>query len=238
MPAWFGSMGPLGWPLALCSVLALALVLERLGVFLRLVPLSQKKLLRTVAACQACYAENSAEKNVRNTANIIQDSPCSKRSSTLAGWRYGVALLQQHRQLMAEQREEVLTCWLQEERGRLIKNLRILQMIGMLAPMLGLLGTVLGMVTMFAGIAEQNTAVTPAVLADGLWQALYTTVWGMLIAIPALAAGQGFSLWAERYLERVQVLLNRCQLALSGLAIELPGKTTAEFDPGLNWSGA
>ena len=237
MPIWFISMGPLGWPLALCSVLALAFVLERLSVFLRLLPLRQKKLLRTVAACQACHAEDSAEK-VCAVEAVAQCPPRASHTSTLSGWRYGVALLQQHRTLTAVQREEVLSCWLQEERGRLLKNLRILQMIGMLAPMLGLLGTVLGMVTMFAGIAEQNTAVTPAVLADGLWQALYTTVWGMLIAIPALAAGQGFSLWAERYLERVQVLLNRCQLALSGLAIELPADTAAKFDAGLNWSGA
>ena len=227
MPAWFISMGPLGWPLAFCSIIALALVLERLTVFLRLTPLSQKNLLNSVAACQGCEPENCARDR------------CAKQ---LAGWRYGVALLHQHRTLVAEQREEVLACWLQEERGRLLKHLRILQLIGILAPMLGLLGTVLGMVTMFASIAEQQTAVTPAILADGLWQALYTTVWGMLIAIPALAAGQGFSFWAERYLERVQALLNRCQLALNGLGLELldtadqPSNSTASA--AMQWSGA
>ncbi len=41
------------------------------------------------------------------------------------------------------------------------------------------------------------------------------------IAIPALAAGQGFSFWAERYLERVQMLLNRCHLAFNGLDLGL-----------------
>lgn len=201
MPAWFVSMGPLGWPLALCSLLALALVLERLSVFLQLQPISEKTLHRSAAVCAGCTA-----------------SVCNKRPS---GWRYGLALLERHRALPAEQREEVLGCWLQEERCRLNRHLRILQMIGVLAPMLGLLGTVLGMVTMFAGIADQNGPVTPALLADGLWQALYTTVWGMAIAIPALAAGQGFSFWAERYLERVQMLLNRCHLAFNGLDLSL-----------------
>jgi biopolymer transport protein ExbB len=85
----------------------------------------------------------------------------------------------------------------------------------------------LGMLEMFSTIAGQNTPVTPALLADGLWQALYTTVWGLLIAIPALAAGQGFALWAERYLEGVQALLNRCQLALDGLELELQGDQRA-----------
>ena len=42
-----------------------------------------------------------------------------------------------------------------------------------------------------------------------------------------LAAGQGFALWAERYLEGVQALLNRCQLALDGLELELTGSPLA-----------
>lgn len=201
MPAWFVSMGPLGWPLALCSLLAVALFLERLAVFLQLQPISEKTLLSSAQACLEC-----TQKACRTTPR---------------GWRYGLALLERHSSLAAEQREEVLGCWLQEERCRLNRHLRILQMVGVLAPMLGLLGTVLGMVTMFAGIADQNGPVTPALLADGLWQALYTTVWGMTIAIPALAAGQGFSFWAERYLERVQMLLNRCNLAFNGLDLSL-----------------
>ena len=213
MPAWFVSMGPLGWPLALCSLLALALLLERLSVFLQLQPISEKTLHSSAAACKDCSVQS-----------------CRKRPS---GWRYGLALLERHGNLPAEQREEVLGCWLQEERCRLNRHLRVLQMVGVLAPMLGLLGTVLGMVTMFAGIAEQNGPVTPALLADGLWQALYTTVWGMMIAIPALAAGQGFSFWAERYLERVQMLLNRCHLAFNGLDLNLVD--VAHSKPAMQW---
>ena len=213
MPVWFVSMGPLSWPLALCSVLALALLLERLSVFLLLQPISEKTLNRSAAACQDCSVQS-----------------CRKRPS---GWRYGLALLERHGSLPAEQREEVLGCWLQEERSRLNRHLRVLQMVGVLAPMLGLLGTVLGMVAMFAGIAEQNGPVTPALLADGLWQALYTTVWGMLIAIPALDAGQGFSFCAERYLERVQMLLNRCPLAFNGLDLNLAD--AGQNNPAAQW---
>ena len=77
----------------------------------------------------------------------------------------------------------MLGCWLLEERQRLCRYLRLLQLIGVLAPMLGLLGTVLGMVAMFADIAAVDQPVTPALLADGLWQALYTTIWGLFIAI-------------------------------------------------------
>lgn len=203
MSQWWGAMGPLGWPLALCSMLALALILERLSIFLRLQPPSQAAARAAVSACRTCEREH-----------------CLGRTH---GWRFGLALLLKHSALPAMQREELLGCWLLEERQRLNRQLRLLQLIGVLAPMLGLLGTVLGMLEMFAGIAGQNSPVTPALLADGLWQALYTTVWGLLIAIPALAAGQGFALWAERYLEGVQGLLNRCQLALGGLELDLSG---------------
>ncbi len=201
MQPWWLAMGPLAWPLALCSLLALALILQRFWLFIGLQPISQAAVRAAVSACRTCEREH-----------------CKGR---VQGWRRGLALLLKHSALPAAQREEVLGCWLLEERQRLNRQLRLLQLIGVLAPMLGLLGTVMGMLQMFAGIAGQNSPVTPALLADGLWQALYTTVWGLLIAIPALAAGQGFALWAERYLERVQALLNRCQLALEGLELEL-----------------
>ncbi|MDO9624461.1 MAG: MotA/TolQ/ExbB proton channel family protein [Pseudomonas sp.] len=207
MPVWWSSMGALGWPLALCSLLALALVFERLSVFLRLQPLSAAAGKAALGACRTCEREHC--------------------QGAQRGWRFGLALLLKHSGMPASQREEVLGCWLLEERRRLNRQLRLLQLIGVLAPMLGLLGTVLGMLEMFANIAGLDRPVTPALLADGLWQALYTTVWGLLIAIPALAAGQGFALWAEHYLESVQALLNRCHLALDGLELDLPGNTGA-----------
>ncbi|PAU63736.1 hypothetical protein BZL41_11665 [Pseudomonas sp. PIC25] len=209
MTAWLALMGPLGWPLALCSLLGLALILERLAVFLRLQPIGTAAARAAVGACRTCDREHC------QTAG--------------GGWRYGLALLLRHSGLPAGQREEVLGCWLLEERRRLNRQLRLLQLIGVLAPMLGLLGTVLGMLGMFENIAGQDRPVTPALLADGLWQALYTTVWGLLIAIPALAAGQGFALWAERYLEGVQALLNRCHLALDGLELDLPGSAQPQW---------
>ncbi|WP_296222245.1 MotA/TolQ/ExbB proton channel family protein [Pseudomonas sp. UBA2684] len=200
-------MGPLGWPLALCSLLALALILERFGLFLRLQPMGAAAAKAALGACRTCERDH-----------------CQGASR---GWRFGLALLLRHSGLPASQREELLGCWLLEERRRLNRQLRLLQLLGVLAPMLGLLGTVLGMLEMFANIAGQDRPVTPALLADGLWQALYTTVWGLCIAIPALAAGQGFALWAERYLEGVQALLNRCHLAIDGLELELPNSPGA-----------
>lgn len=67
-------------------------------------------------------------------------------------------------------------------------HLRGLEMAANIAPLLGLLGTVIGMVKAFSGIGEFGTRVDPAVLAGGIWEALLTTVVGLIVAIPALAA--------------------------------------------------
>ena len=64
------------------------------------------------------------------------------------------------------------------------KNLRILELIYHLAPVLGLLGTVLGMIDAFRGLAvSAGTATESTALAGGIWEALLTTAMGLSIAI-------------------------------------------------------
>ncbi|MFN9348763.1 MAG: MotA/TolQ/ExbB proton channel family protein, partial [Planctomycetota bacterium] len=59
-------------------------------------------------------------------------------------------------------------------------------LIGNIAPMVGLLGTVQGMVTSFGKIATSSQTPKPSVLAIGIEQALYTTLVGLYLAIPAI----------------------------------------------------
>ena len=59
--------------------------------------------------------------------------------------------------------------------------------IASVAPLLGLLGTVIGMIEVFSTLA-QDTAVNAGMLAGGISDALVTTAFGMVIAMPALAA--------------------------------------------------
>ena len=64
------------------------------------------------------------------------------------------------------------------------RNLRILELIYTLAPVLGLLGTVLGMIDAFRGLAgSAGSAAESAALAGGIWEALLTTAVGLSIAI-------------------------------------------------------
>ncbi len=67
-------------------------------------------------------------------------------------------------------------------------HMRGLEMVANIAPLLGLLGTVIGMVGAFAVLEQSGARVDPSELAGGIWTALITTVAGLAVAVPALAA--------------------------------------------------
>ena len=76
----------------------------------------------------------------------------------------------------------------EEESMRLEHSLSYLALIGNISPMFGLLGTVDGMVRAFDVIAQSTTSPKPTELADGISTALVTTLVGLWLAIPAIAA--------------------------------------------------
>ncbi|MCA9186604.1 MAG: MotA/TolQ/ExbB proton channel family protein [Pirellulaceae bacterium] len=75
-----------------------------------------------------------------------------------------------------------------EQAARLGRRIEYLAVIGNIAPMVGLLGTVTGMIFAFQQVATTQGAASAADLAEGIYQALVTTVGGLIIAIPALGA--------------------------------------------------
>lgn len=79
------------------------------------------------------------------------------------------------------------------------RNVRALEVIATVSPLLGLLGTVLGMIQSFQELELAAGAANAATLAGGIWQALLTTAMGLIVAIPAAVAA---SLVAAR-LERI-----------------------------------
>lgn len=77
---------------------------------------------------------------------------------------------------------------LAEQSARLFRKIEYLSVIGNIAPMVGLLGTVIGMIIAFQNVATtQGTASAPQ-LAEGIYQALVTTVGGLIVAIPSIGA--------------------------------------------------
>lgn len=75
-----------------------------------------------------------------------------------------------------------------EQSARLFRKIEYLSVIGNIAPMVGLLGTVTGMIFAFQQVASTQGAAGAGELAEGIYQALVTTVGGLLVAIPSLGA--------------------------------------------------
>lgn len=84
--------------------------------------------------------------------------------------------------------EKAIEDALAEQAARLFRKIEYLSVIGNIAPMVGLLGTVFGMIVAFQSVAAtQGTASAPQ-LAEGIYQALVTTVGGLIVAIPSIGA--------------------------------------------------
>ena len=71
------------------------------------------------------------------------------------------------------------------ESSALEKNVGTLNLLAAAAPLMGLLGTVSGMVTLFGAITLHGTS-DPKIMASGIAEALLSTKWGLLAAIPLL----------------------------------------------------
>ncbi|MFT5523112.1 MAG: biopolymer transport protein ExbB [Pirellulaceae bacterium] len=84
--------------------------------------------------------------------------------------------------------EKAMEDALAEQSARLLRKIEYLSVIGNIAPMVGLLGTVTGMIFAFQQVATTQGGATAGQLAEGIYQALVTTVGGLIVAIPSLGA--------------------------------------------------
>jgi len=92
-----------------------------------------------------------------------------------------------------------------EEIYRLEKRLSWLASIAGIAPMLGFLGTVTGMIAAFQQVESQGASVNPATLAGGIWEALITTAFGLIVGIPAYAAYNYFVSRVEHFVHEMEM---------------------------------
>lgn len=169
MPELFQKGGPLMWAILGCSVLALAIFLERLVVFMRHRRGTQE-LLREV--------ENLVVKEKIDEAIVV----CQRAGSPLA--RIFITALRSAglpRDQIKTKVEEAGT----RELSSLSRYLGLLATIANISPLLGLLGTVLGMIEAFNVIAAQGVG-SPATLGGGISTALITTASGLAVAIPVI----------------------------------------------------
>ncbi|MDN5863714.1 MAG: MotA/TolQ/ExbB proton channel family protein [Gammaproteobacteria bacterium] len=165
----FREGGWIMWPILLCSVVALGIVLERLWV-LRVSRVCPEHLLAEVWLW--VKAGKIDEKKVEA---LRRSSPLGQ---VLAA---GLSRHEASRDLMKEAVEDTGRHVVHE----LGRHLNTLGTIAAISPLLGLLGSVLGIMRVFSGISATG-AITSQVLSGGIAEALITTAAGIMIAVPSL----------------------------------------------------
>ena len=122
--------------------------------------------------------------------------------------------------------EKAMEDALVEQSARLFRRIEYLSVIGNLAPMLGLLGTVTGMIQAFYRVASTQGSAGAADLAEGIYQALITTVAGLIVAIPSFGS---FAILRNRVDQLVAEAAYMAQHASAPLKRR---KTAARTSPG------
>ncbi|HHI76634.1 MAG TPA: MotA/TolQ/ExbB proton channel family protein [Gammaproteobacteria bacterium] len=161
--------GLLMWPIIACSVIAMAIVVERLWAL---------RVRRVIPENLVARIWQLHQKGKLTTAHIATIRDSSPLGRVLAA---GLLNREHPREVMKEAIEEEGRQVVHE----LERYLNTLGTIAAIAPLLGLLGTVIGMIKVFAAITTAGVG-NPAVLAGGISEALITTAAGLSVAIPAL----------------------------------------------------
>ena len=161
-----------GWPIWLlitCSIIALAIIGERLWT-LRPILVAPRELLQNVV--------NEYREHGVNNDMLLKVATTSPLGRIFAAGLYNV---RSSREIMKEAIEEA---------GRAVaveleRFLTSLGTIAAIAPLLGLFGTVVGMIEIF-GANDPTSGGNPEQLAHGISVALYNTAFGLIVAIPSM----------------------------------------------------
>lgn len=159
-------------PLVICSILVLAIIIEKFIAFKVIENRSQRFAKKTLNIISG-ERENKTERVLALCE--MTSSPLSRILKT------GIEKKDMERQQIKETLEDAGSL----EIPYLEKRLKILGTIATVAPLIGLLGTVMGMIKVFNVISLQGVGETGA-LAGGIAEALITTAVGLTIAIPSL----------------------------------------------------
>jgi len=195
------------WPLVACSILALALVIERF-ISLKTAKVAPPRLLDEALAVSRTSVPS---------ADVVRQL---EQNSAL-----GEVLASGFRALNSDPRcSEIDLRAHMEHTGRevahrLERYLSALATIASAAPLLGLLGTVIGMIEIFGSQSPTGGAPggNPAQLAHGISVALYNTAFGLIVAIPSLIFWRYFRVRVDEYLLTLELSAERFARHLNAL---------------------
>jgi biopolymer transport protein ExbB len=163
--------GPVMWPIFLASVFALAIIIEKLWH------------LHKINIDTQDFLKNILEKMKRHDTKEALKVCESAKSPIATILKAGILKYGRPKQQIVEAIGDASLY----EIPKLERNLNALATIAHISPLLGLLGTVTGMVRCFQTIQAKASSfhpVSPGDLAGGIWEALLTTVAGLVVAIP------------------------------------------------------
>ena len=175
MNEFISAGGPFMWPLLACSILIISISIEK-SWFLKNRLVAPKGLSKQI--------KNLLENNLMTKKQTIEISSLSSLGFLLINCI-------KYKNLPRENLESKIEEKALEVKYNLERRLSMLGTIATISPLLGLLGTVVGMITAFTGLTESSGA-NPDLLAAGISQALITTAFGLLIAVPGLVLHRYF----------------------------------------------
>jgi len=184
---WLLGGGIIMIPLLICSILSLAIIMER-AINLRRSKILKPEIIQTIEA-------------IRSPKDIpLAISKCEVIEGPFSNLLRRI-LLNNH--LSREEKFIDIQAVGKQETRILERRLWLLEIITAIAPLLGLLGTVLGLEDIFAIISELGLGHAKA-FAGGLAVAIRTTVFGLCIAIPSLVAYNYFDKKVDSYVREIE----------------------------------
>jgi len=185
--------GPIMWPLLLFSIAAVAIAIER-AVYLFYHKLNMDEM---TAKTSEYISSNNYSGAAEYLESLTERHMGARILLKLIGEKkQGQAFIVHRAERAAE--VEAVNCI-----GSLENGFNFLVALGSLSPLTGFLGTVTGMISAFRSIAEA-TEVNAQIVANGIYEALITTVFGLVIAIIAMVAHSIFSHIVDRFSSRIE----------------------------------
>ena len=184
--------GPMMIPLMICSILTVAVVIDRAFAFYRNAKTDSRALRGKVL-------ELLSNGKIKDAALLCAHTPGPVSAVLLSGLQSYARhdAIQSKSDSITTVVEKAMEDYAQHAISAVEKRLKILSSVGNVAPLLGMTGTVTGMILAFDGLAKAG-GVDASIVANGIAEALVTTAAGLIIAIAAVIPYSYFSSMADR----------------------------------------
>jgi Biopolymer transport proteins len=184
----FTKGGVVMYPILLCSIVSVAILLERLFALRKSRIISNRDLLMHLA-------EKHAWNELKETAQKGDDLFARVISMTLSD------------SSSESETAKITEIYAKKVTEEIYSHTSIPGVMATLSPLLGLLGTVLGMIRIFNKFTEAGG--NPMILAGGIWEALITTAAGLTVAIPSLIIYRFLSYKADKSVAELEFALEK-----------------------------